>query len=268
MKLAVLCAAVALTAASLGVAHATPVTINNADFSQVTFGSMTPAGTEVDSINRVGGGQNVATYVTVDGWQVNGNASTGGNPHAQAIWFANANAALNGPGGPLLADVVAPPSGSGSFVGLNGDTGGAGNGDIHANIQQQLFDLVPGTHYVVSFDWAASQQAGVHGPTTEFLRVSLGGQSYDTDIFSIPNHGFEGWQHVSFGFTANSASEWLSFMSFGTPTGLPPMALLTNVSMGVPEPPVLALFGGGLLGLGFLAFCTRRRERRADGASA
>ncbi|HEX7325972.1 MAG TPA: hypothetical protein VF292_11575 [Rhodanobacteraceae bacterium] len=94
--------------------------------------------------------------------------------------------------------------------------------------------------------------------------MSLFGQSQNTDTFSIGTHSFEGWQHVSFGFTADSSSSILKFLSFGTPSGLPPMALLTNVSLAVPEPPVLALFGFGLLGLGLATVVARRRARRDD----
>ncbi len=105
------------------------------------------------------------------------------------------------------------------------------------------------------------------GSTTEKFKVSLGGQSFTTSTNSIGTHGWADWAPVSFTFTATSASEMLNFLSMGTPSGGPPFALLSNISMYevVPEPPVLGMFGGGLLGLGLLTIAARRRARRHGG---
>jgi hypothetical protein len=102
------------------------------------------------------------------------------------------------------------------------------------------------------------------GDTTSSLLVSFGDQSKSTAIEANPSHGFEGWWFESFNFVADSTSAFLNFLSVGTPSGLPPMALLGGVSVtrNVPEPPVLAMFGGGLLGLGLLTLAARRRALR------
>ena len=66
--------------------------------------------------------------------------------------------------------------------------------------------------------------------------------------------GFTGWMDQTFDFVATSSSEVLSFLANGTPAGVPPFALLANVSMTqVPEPgSLMVLLSGitGLIGLG------------------
>ena len=59
-------------------------------------------------------------------------------------------------------------------------------------------------------------------------------------------------------FTAKSTSQLLSFLSIGTPLGLPPAALLDGVSLTtVPEPATWAMMIMGFFGLG--AVLRRRR---------
>ncbi len=84
--------------------------------------------------------------------------------------------------------------------------------------------------------------------------VSLGGQSFTTSSIAVASGGFSGWMTQTFTFTATGASEALTFLAQGTPTGLPPIAALDGVSLvAVPEPGSIALFaaGLGLLGLRF-----------------
>ena len=62
-------------------------------------------------------------------------------------------------------------------------------------------------------------------------------------------------------FTATAAQEVLSFLSQGTPSGDPPIALLTDVSITkVPEPGTLTVLGAGLAGL--MAVRRRRNGRQ------
>ncbi|MGH8155713.1 MAG: hypothetical protein ACREP0_10860, partial [Rhodanobacteraceae bacterium] len=137
----------------------------------------------------------------------------------------------------------------------------------HASISQTVGGLVAGKQYKVGFYWGNTQLQNRTGTTTEQLQVSLGSQSFSTPISTVLTHAWSGWFYQTFTFTAGSSagSDLLSFLSIGTPNSLPPFALLAGVTMyAVPEPPVLAMFGGGLLGLGLLTLYTRRRKERRE----
>ncbi|MBN8808643.1 MAG: PEPxxWA-CTERM sorting domain-containing protein [Sphingomonas sp.] len=63
-------------------------------------------------------------------------------------------------------------------------------------------------------------------------------------------------------FVAGGTSQTLSFLSNGTPNGLPPVALLDNVSLtaAVPEPASWALM---IVGFGAMGYSLRRRRETA-----
>ena len=126
-------------------------------------------------------------------------------------------------------------------------------------IQQTLVGLVVGKQYTVAFDWAAAQQRGFDGDTTEQWMVSLGGQTISTAVYSNPSHGFSGWMHENFTFTFDGANNVLSFLAVGTPDGKPPFSLLDGVSAtaAVPEP---ATWGLMIAGFGLVGFAARRRN--------
>jgi hypothetical protein len=147
----------------------------------------------------------------------------------------------------------ASPTG-GNFIGADADYG-------TEPITQTINGLTPGKTYAVSFAWAAAQQTGYTGTTTEQWEVNLGSNAattQDTAIVTNPSTGFTGWMNQTFDFVATSSSEVLSFLANGSPAGVPPFALLANVSMTqVPEPASVLVMFTGLAGL--IAAGWRRR---------
>ncbi len=132
----------------------------------------------------------------------------------------------------------------GNFIAADGAFG-------TAPITQTISGLTKGAKYNVSFDWAAAQQSGFSGVTTEQWQVSLGAATHSTAVKTNPNHGFTGWFSAVFTYTATGSSEVLSFLAQGTPQGQPPFSLLDGVSMtAVPEPGSWTLLLLGLFAVG------------------
>jgi hypothetical protein len=152
----------------------------------------------------------------------------------------------------------AGPTG-GNFVGADGAYG-------QANISQTISGLKIGHTYAVSFAWAGAQQSGftaVNG-TTENWQVTFGTQTQTTQTITVPNEGFSGWLNQTFDFVASATSQTLSFFATGTPTGVPPFALLASVSViDAPEPGSLAIMLTALIGL--IAFARHRRGSKSNG---
>lgn len=311
MRLSTLCAAMALAVGSIGLAYATPL-VTNGDFS--TTAPTVTAPTQFSPGSGAGNGCNGGGQF-VSGW-------TGG--HGYQLWYPGtytsgtknestqygcANTQRLPDGTDATAQVTAPPKGGPAFVGLDGQSG------IQGAIWQTIDGLTNGKKYVVTFDWATTQEISRNGATWDYLQVDLAnaaqpmgdGTTATSQVTAtnwIMQHGFSGWASDSLTFVANGTSQVLSFlsvggellcdgkvfggtlasctnaggtlaqMSFSASSGLPPFALLANVDiseLSVPEPPVLAIFGLGLLGLGAVAEVARRRARRRtadDGALA
>ena len=200
----------------------------------------------------------IGLYATVTDW-----TSTGFN-----FIFAPGTAYTTGaPGfyGPLQlwgsnnggAKALATSHNGGNFVANDGAFGAYGV----PIIQQTIHGLTVGATYEVNFEWAAAQQFGFDGATTEWWRVNLGSNASTTQatgIYSNASHSSSDWMHEAMRFTAANTSEVLSFLAVGTPDGKPPFSLIDGVSMTeVPEPSTwLMLFTG----LGLIAALARRRK--------
>ena len=141
----------------------------------------------------------------------------------------------------------------GNFVALDGDS------DYDGMISQTVSGLTVGQQYRLNFSWGSTQLINRSGATTERLRVNFGNDSVLTSIAANPSGGFTGWFTTGFTFTATNASQVLSFLSVGTPNGLPPIAVLDGVSLNaVPEP---ATWGLMIIGFVMVGAASRRRAR-------
>ena len=149
-------------------------------------------------------------------------------------------------------DVVATPNGygitcvgaTGKCVDLDGSTGNAGK------LTSSLLSLTAGT-YSLSFDISGNQRGGA----ADSFTFALGG--FLNESFSLAPSA--PWKTITRTFTlsANSANNIIFNHAGGDNIGV----MLDNVSLSkvnVPEPASLAMFGLGLIGLGF----ARRRQAR------
>ena len=156
------------------------------------------------------------------------------------------------PGQKLATSFTGPSPDGGKFVILDGD-------ELYNGVlSQTINNTVIGQRYAVKFYWGASQLQDRSGDTTERLEVGFGGNpTQTTATLATPAQGFEGWFAQSFTFTATGTSQLLSFLSHGTPGGLPPVAVLDGVSVAaVPEP---AMWGLMIVGFGLVGVAARRR---------
>jgi hypothetical protein len=225
-------------------AQAIPNFVLNGDFELIVNGS-----------GGIGEFNN-ATYTTVADW-----TSSGYN-----FIYAPGTADTTGGTGTFgTVKLWGPGTGSANGLTATSPTGGnyvAADGAFQVGaISQTIVGLTVGQSYILSFYWAAAQQSGFTGATTEQWQVSFGGQTQTTAVLPNVNHGFTGWIHQTFTYTASNASQALSFLAIGTPTGVPPFALLDGVSItaAAPEPGSLPLMLGGMGLIGLGAFRSKGR---------
>jgi hypothetical protein len=248
MRIKTIALTLATLAAFSSAAHAdTTNLVTNGDFSNATVGQFQ------------NGNSNAPAQVA--GWTSAGYnfvfaANGADNNNYLELWSKN-----NGGVGTLANS----PTG-GNFIGADGAF------SVGA-LSQTINGLVAGQQYTVSFDWAAGQQKGFDGTTTEQWAVDLGNKSLTsssvttteqkTAVYTDASHSSSSWMHETMTFTATGASEVLSFLAIGTPDGKPPFSLLDGVSMvaAVPEPSEWAML---FAGLGLIGFMARRRKANAQ----
>ncbi len=290
MRIFTLTAAIIGAMSCLGTtADATAVNlITNGNFSQTcavssvsgTVGHLTSpcvAVTANTEFGSVAGNKGITSNPIYWGGQIV-NGWTGNNGYM--LWMSNSATATTqsavtqyGSSEMLRTFTIDTNPGAGAhFVALDGDQ----SSGVQAAISQTITGLMVGMTYKLNFDWGAGQLQSVRGATTDRLQVTfsvsgqtphvdgsdctVGGQTQCTAIVTHPNTGdWTAWATQSMTFTAAAATQILTFLSVGTPTGAPPIVTLANVSMyAVPEPMTLALLGSGLAGLVVI----RRRKRR------
>ena len=146
---------------------------------------------------------------------------------------------------------------------------------MNSPLTQTITGLNPGDSYLLTFYQALVQDIQpypsssyfitVPGPVTGGWQVTLGTNTQFSPSMAangaIPT--FSPWAQQSMVFTAQNATEILSFFSFGT--GDPPLVGLDGVSLvavdtGVPEPTGLLLIGAGVV---LAARGIKVRRRRA-----
>ena len=226
-----------------GVAHAGPNLVVNGDFETTTAtSSVQMTATNVASWST--GGYN---FLFLPGAGTSGTTADTTGATGQ---YGGLN--LWGPGNGSSNGLSESPTG-GNFVAADGAF-------QQGAISQTISNLVVGVNYLLSFYWAAAQQSGFTGPTTEMWGVSLGAQTINTATASTPSQGFIPWTRATMVFSATATSETLAFLAAGTPGGQPPFSLLDGVSLvAAPEP-------AGLTGLvvGLAAMLMARRRTRSS----
>jgi hypothetical protein len=136
-------------------------------------------------------------------------------------------------------------------------------------LEQTVGGLTIGKEYALTFEWAAAQQTGFSGATTDQWVAKLGSQTESTAVVTNPSHGFTGWMGATLDFTATATSELLTLDGVGTclagscgetESGAPPFALIDSVALnGVPEPSTWVMMLVGFAGLGYAGLRSRRR---------
>ena len=185
------------------------------------------------------------------------------------VFLPNTSDTVGGEGSSGNVKLWGPNDNGGTANGLPTSAPGGGNfvaadGAYEVSaITQSISGLIVGQSIAVSFSWAGAQQYSFNGITTDEWTVDLGSSpSQTTSLLTLPSNGSSGWVNQTFYFVATSSTELLSFLATGTPSGQPPFALLSNVSVtNTPEPASVLILLSGLGGL--VVFARRRASRSA-----
>ena len=157
-----------------------------------------------------------------------------------------------------------------------------GDPQYHSTFSQSISGLTIGDTYTLTFEFAGAQQSGFSGSAnlTNYLHVTFGSTSENTETLTRANSSngsngvFTGWNSVSMDFVATQTVETLSFLSNGTPNGLPPIALLGNISLTdttpapspepspVPEPSSIIMTAIGCAGCAAVRYRRRLNARK------
>lgn len=203
--------------------------------------------------------------VSVTGWDpvvgLNAVYTPGSADTTGAITQYPGTLKLWGPGNGSNNGLPATSPVGGNYIALDG-TSAAGIGAGPASISQTVSDLTVGQEYDVSFWWAAGQQFGFTGDTTDQFIVSFGGQTQSTDIVTVPSTGFHPWEQKTFKFTATDTTQVLKFLANGTPDGIPPFALLDGVTVTATTVPEAPVYIGGLVALGLGSVLRSKMNRK------
>jgi hypothetical protein len=228
-----------MLAALITSAHATPLTVVNGGFDETGI-----SGSYEFNTNWTTGSQSVTGW-TSSGYNFVIVPDTADSTGATSSYGVG-DLKLWGPGDGSMNGLGASPDG-GNYLAMDGAF------SVGA-VSQMIYGLTPGQAVDVSFYYAGAQQHGYNGTTTEAFDVSLGGETLKTPVLDNAAHGFTGWQSETLTFTPTSSNELLSFLSVGTPNGVPPFTLLDGVSMSpvaaTPEPGSFALLLTGIAGVG------------------
>ncbi len=258
-----MCAAVVATGAIAGAARAGSL-VSNGSFESFTGGYGTNGTGTGGTASQVNTGTTGTNYTNLTGWTNTGytflfNPSTADKTGSYSPEYSN-YLSLWGKDNGGLNTITASPDG-GNFIGSDPSyqTGA---------ISQSVSGLTVGDVYSLTFYYAGAQQEGFTGATTEGWQVSFGSSTQNTAILNNASEGFTGWSQATMNFTATSASETLSFLATGGPSGgQPPISLLDGVSLtnyttggsSVPLPPTLS--AGLVMMVGFGAYRMNRRAK-------
>jgi PEP-CTERM motif len=216
--------------------------------TSVLNGSFSNVGTATSSFS-------ISLDTTLPNWV----ATPTGNQILDCLIFAGATTNLCGTtafgGGLTFWQFPGASPDGGNYVAVDGASA------FSTALTQNLTGLVTGQKYNVTFYQAATQQSGFTGLNTEQWQVSLGGgPSQLSTLMNNASMGDVGWMQQSLTFTATAATQALTFVAKGTPSGQPPFVLLDGVSIqAVPEPGTLAMIGVGLLGVPIVGNVWKKR---------